>query len=89
VKSIGARAATFGSGIAFASAATPSEGDHTMMGGFAIVPDNTEQPRALFTDLEDAIDWGMCTFGANSFRIRWIEMVLLPPREVRRPAGIA
>ena len=60
-----------------------------MMGGFAIVPDRTEQPAALFTDLEDAIEWGVCTFGADSFRIRWIDVLVLPAKEVRRIVGSA
>jgi len=60
-----------------------------MMGGFAIVPDRTEQPAALFTDLEDAIEWGLITFGADAFHIRWLDVVLLGPREVTRPVGAA
>jgi hypothetical protein len=60
-----------------------------MMGGFAIVPDRTEQPAALFIHLEDAIEWGVSTFGADLFRIRWIEVVLLPAKEVHRAVGSA
>jgi len=52
-----------------------------MMGGFAIVPDQTQQPAALFAELEDAIDWGLRTFGTDAFRIRWIELVLLTAAE--------
>jgi hypothetical protein len=55
-----------------------------MMGTYAIVPDKTEQPAALFTDLEDAIEWGVSAFGAESFRIRWIEVVLLSSKEAPR-----
>jgi hypothetical protein len=66
-----------------------TKGEHTMMGGFAIVPDQTEQPAALFTDLEDAIEWGASTFGADSFRIRWIDVVFLPAQGVRRTVGSA
>ena len=53
-----------------------------MMGGYAIVPDQTEQPTALFTDLEDAIEWGLNTFGADAFRIRWLDVVFLAARHV-------
>jgi hypothetical protein len=60
-----------------------------MMGGFAIVPDQTKQPAALFTDLEDAIEWGLSTFGADAFHIRWLDVVLLGPREVTKPVGAA
>jgi hypothetical protein len=60
-----------------------------MMGGFAIVPDRTEQPAALFTDLEDAIEWGLSTFGADAFCVRWLDVVLLGPREVTKPVGAA
>jgi hypothetical protein len=52
-----------------------------MMGGFAIVPDRSQQPAALFVELEDAIDWGLRTFGTDAFRIRWMAYVLLPPAE--------
>jgi hypothetical protein len=61
----------------------------TMKCGFAIVPDRTEQPAALFIDLEDAMEWGLCTFGADAFHIRWFEVVLVASREVKRPIGAA
>lgn len=60
-----------------------------MMGGYAIVPDQTEQPAALFTDLEDAIEWGLSAFGADAFRIRWLDVVLLTTKEMHRPIGPA
>ena len=53
-----------------------------MMGGYAIVPDQPEQPTAHFTDLEDAIEWGLNTFGADAFRIRWLDVVFLAARHV-------
>jgi len=61
----------------------------TMTGGFAIVPDRTEQPAALFTDLEDAMEWGLYTLGADAFHIRWFDVVLVAPREMKRPIGAA
>ena len=48
-----------------------------MMGGFAIIPDLTRQPAALFAELEHAMDWGLSTFGADAFSIRWMEVALL------------
>jgi hypothetical protein len=58
-----------------------------MIGGFAIVPDQTQQPAALFTELEHAMDWGLRTFGTDSFSIRWIEVALLAPNEARGRIG--
>ena len=82
------RVATLGSGIAFA-AATPAKEIKTMISGFAIVPDRTEQPAALFTVLEDAMEWGLWTFGSDAFHIRWFDVVLVAPKEVKRPIGAA
>ena len=58
-----------------------------MISGFAIVPDRTEQPAALFTVLEDAMEWGLWTFGSDAFHIRWFDVVLVAPKEVKRPTG--
>jgi hypothetical protein len=45
-----------------------------MISCFAIIPDGQDAPAALFTDLEDAMDWGLRAFGGNGFRIRHIEV---------------
>jgi hypothetical protein len=37
---------------------------------FAIVPDGSNQPAAVFAELEDAIDWGLERFGADRFAVR-------------------
>jgi hypothetical protein len=37
---------------------------------FAIFPDNSEGPAAIFADLEDAIAWGVHRYGADRFSIR-------------------
>ena len=37
---------------------------------FAIFPDNSEGPAAIFVDLEDAITWGVHRYGADRFSIR-------------------
>ncbi len=41
---------------------------------FAIIPDGDQQPSAMFTDLEDAMDWGLETYGGDAFRIRYIQV---------------
>jgi hypothetical protein len=60
-----------------------------MMGGFAIVPDRTQQPAALFTDLEHAMEWALRVYGADTFSIRWIEVALLAPDERHSQVGTA
>lgn len=45
-----------------------------MKGYFAILPDGMNRPAAVFEDLEDAMDWGLCRFGADAFRIRRIDV---------------
>jgi hypothetical protein len=37
---------------------------------FAIFPDDSEGPAAIFIDLEDAIAWGVHRYGADHFSIR-------------------
>jgi hypothetical protein len=41
---------------------------------FAIIPDGTAQPAALFEDLEDAVDWGLRRYGDDAFRIRYLKV---------------
>jgi hypothetical protein len=60
-----------------------------MMGGFAIIPDANPQPAALFSDLEQAMDWGVRTYGTDSFSIRWIEVAVLEHDEKTAPIGPA
>jgi hypothetical protein len=42
---------------------------------FGIVRDGEMSPVAVFSDLEDAIDWAMERIGANGFCIRHIPLV--------------
>ncbi len=42
-----------------------------MISGYAIIPDGQDAPSALFTDLEDAVVWGLSTYGGDAFRIRY------------------
>jgi hypothetical protein len=37
---------------------------------FAVVPDGTTEPAALFRELQDAISWGLSRWGADHFAIR-------------------
>lgn len=37
---------------------------------FAIFPDGSDGPAAIFVDLEDAIAWGVHRYGADHFSIR-------------------
>jgi hypothetical protein len=48
-----------------------------MTGCFAIIPDGTGQPAALFEDLEDAVDWAVRRYGGDTFRIRYVEVMPL------------
>jgi hypothetical protein len=41
---------------------------------YAIIPDGTSQPAALFEDLEDAVDWALRRYGDDAFRIRYVEV---------------
>jgi hypothetical protein len=41
---------------------------------YAIIPDGENAPAALFIELEDAMDWGLHTFGGDAFRIRYLEV---------------
>ena len=50
---------------------------------YAIVPDGSPQPVALFEALEDAMDWGLQRYGDDAFQIRYVEVMAL---EV--PAGL-
>jgi hypothetical protein len=51
---------------------------------FGIVPDDREEPSAIFANLEEAISWGLAKYGADRFRIRRWTGVLAP-----RQAGIS
>jgi len=37
---------------------------------FAVVPDGTTEPAALFRELQDAISWGLQRWGPDRFAIR-------------------
>jgi hypothetical protein len=41
---------------------------------FAIIPDRGHQPLAVFSELQDAMDWGLKRLGGDSFRIKYISV---------------
>jgi hypothetical protein len=41
---------------------------------FAIIPDETAEPSALFEDLEDALDWALHRYGCDTFRISYLKV---------------
>ena len=41
---------------------------------YAIIPDGTDEPAALFEELEDAMDWGLRRYGDDAFQIRYVEV---------------
>jgi hypothetical protein len=56
---------------------------HPMEEAFAIIPDGSRQPTALFTDLEDATEWALEKYGSDRFSIRYYPVavsVAEPPR---------
>ena len=53
-----------------------------MREAFAVIPDGNSSPAAVFTTLEEAIDWGLSRYGSDSFRIRALEV-----QTVRADAG--
>jgi len=52
---------------------------------YAIIPDGESLPSALFTVIEDAMDWGLHTYGGKSFRIRYLEVAQIEKAD--RPAA--
>ncbi len=45
-----------------------------MISGYAIIPDGQSAPSAIFIELEDAVDWGLLTYGGDTFRICYMEV---------------
>ena len=41
-----------------------------MLDAYAVIPDGTCAPAAVFVDLEEAIDWGLTRYGSDSFHIK-------------------
>ncbi len=45
---------------------------------FAIIPDGTTFPAAVFESLEDAMEWGVQKYGGGRFSIRHIPVTEAP-----------
>jgi hypothetical protein len=41
---------------------------------YAVIPDGEDLPSALFTELEDAMDWGSHAYADRGFRVRYLEV---------------
>jgi hypothetical protein len=55
-----------------------------MRDAFAVTPDSSSSPSAVFRTLEEAIDWGLVRYGSDAFSIRG---VVLAPIEAKAPEG--
>jgi hypothetical protein len=53
---------------------------------FAIIPDRSHQPIAMFADLQDAMDWGIKRLGGDAFRIKYISIARIESESPRPPA---
>lgn len=52
-----------------------------MMNCFAVFPDGAATPAAVFSDLEDAMDWGLERYGNDAFGIRYVEVAQVQSAE--------
>jgi hypothetical protein len=70
----------------------------TDMDGYAVIPDGTEEQAgrrwvAMFTRIEDAMEWASARYRGGSFRLcyqRWVVMrteELIVPSRVDKPRG--
>ena len=41
---------------------------------YAIIPEGASLPSAMFAEIEDAMDWGLHTYGGKAFRIRYLQV---------------
>ena len=60
-----------------------------MISCYAIIPDGQSLPAALFTEIEDAMDWGLHNYGGAGFRIRYLEVAQIEKSDrdsARRPS---
>ncbi|HEY0707671.1 MAG TPA: hypothetical protein VGG33_12790 [Polyangia bacterium] len=56
---------------------------------FAVFPDGSTTPSAVFSDLEDAMDWGMERYGSDAFGIRYLEIAQVESAERKGAPGPA
>lgn len=45
---------------------------------FGVFPDGDSAPSAVFSDLEDAMEWGLRRYGSDAFGIRFFEIAQVP-----------
>lgn len=50
-----------------------------MKDSFAVFENGSGQPAAVFSVLEEAIDWALRRFGSGQFRIQGYPVLLAPP----------
>jgi hypothetical protein len=50
--------------------------------GYAIVPEESPEPVAVFFTLDDAVDWATSRIGHNQFQIRTVALRALPKAAV-------
>lgn len=53
---------------------------------FAVVPDETGYPAAVFLKLEEAIDWALSQYGSDGFAIRRYQPLEVASGRNDRPA---
>jgi hypothetical protein len=58
-----------------------------MRDAYAVIPDGSSAPSALFRDLEEAIDWGLTRYGSDAFCIKGLAVEPLPAEEPARQAS--
>jgi hypothetical protein len=63
--------------------ALPLAEERPIMFEFAIFPDDSPGPSAIFAALEDAIDFGVHRYGADRFAIRHCPAVVTEPEAER------
>ena len=54
---------------------------------YAIIPDGSSEPAALFEELEDAMDWGLQRYGDDAFQIRYLEVTAMQKTQPLRAVG--
>jgi hypothetical protein len=54
---------------------------------YAIIPDGATQPAAIFEDLEDALDWALRRYGADSFLLRHLNLMRVERADRQGAAG--
>jgi hypothetical protein len=55
---------------------------------YAIIPDDSLNPVALFSDLEDAMDWGLQHFGGQAFKIKHIAVAVIEHECPAKPGKV-